>query len=70
MHNVVDLTNESALLAEDRAASDPEGVRALLWALNLQPSSASVRREADVFDLAVFRATGDRHLAGIFGAAA
>ena len=82
MQHVLDLTDEQGLLAEDRVTYDPEGVRRLLAALNLKPTVAPapvpavidareiVAGQASVFDLAVYRATGDRHLASIFSSAA
>jgi hypothetical protein len=75
-HDVLDLTDEPRLLAEDRAEYDPRGVRQLLSALQLKPVGGSSRNgsggtdTAAVFDLAVFRATGDRRLATLFGTAA
>ncbi len=65
----VDLRDEDELLAADRAEYDIDGVRALLAAINLQPvgSPSSLLREGEVVDLAVFRATGSRSLARIFG---
>lgn len=71
-HDVLDLTNEAALLAEDRVEYDPCGMRTLLSALQLKPASGPMvdAPSGDVFDLAVYRATGDRHLASIFGTAA
>jgi len=66
----LDLTNESGMLCEDYAERNPDGTRALLAALNLQPGG----RPADpslgpVFDIGIYRATGSRRLASIFGAA-
>lgn len=78
-HPVLDLTDEAALLAADRArvsdrvaVEDPDGVRALLSALNLKPVTGPMldAPKGDVFDLAVYRATGDRRLACLFGTAA
>lgn len=66
----LDLTDEEGLLAEDFAERNPQGTRALLAALNLRIPGAPQEPRADVFDMAVFRATGDRHLATIFGRAA
>lgn len=66
----LDLTDEDGLLAEDFAERNPQGTRALLAALNLRIPGAPTEAKADVFDMAVFRATGDRHLATIFGKAA
>ncbi|MEQ8841199.1 MAG: hypothetical protein RIB98_09460 [Acidimicrobiales bacterium] len=50
---------------------DLRGVRDLLSALQLKPVSGPMvdTPKGDVFDLAVYRATGDRHLATIFGTA-
>lgn len=75
--HVLDLTDESALLESDRSHGlrvgyDVSGVRALLSALQLKPVSGPMvdTPKGDVFDLAVYRATGDRRLATIFGTAA
>ena len=70
--DVLDLTDESRLLTEDRVDYDPRGVRALLSALRLKPVSGPMidGPKSPVFDLAVFRATGDRRLASLFGTAA
>lgn len=70
--DVLDLTDETALLAKDRAEYDLRGVRALLAALNLKPVSGPMVDAVPgaVFDLAVYRATGDRRLATLFGTAA
>ena len=68
----LDLRDEETLLAGDRAEYDVEGVRALLAAINLQPSwgaAAAQERDAEIMDLAIFRATGSRSLARIFGSA-
>lgn len=67
----LDLRDEQSLLAVDRAEYDIEGVRALLAAINLQPAGGpdDEDRDAEVTDLAVFRATGSRRLARIFGPA-
>ena len=64
----LDLTNEGGLLCEDYAERNPDGTRALLAALNLKPRG----RPADepvghVFDMGIYRATGSRRLASIFG---
>ena len=75
-HDLLDLTDEAALLAGHggarRTGYDPTGARALLSALQLKPVSGPMvdLPRGDVFDLAVFRATGDRRLATIFGTAA
>jgi len=75
-HDLLDLTDEPGLLAQDRVEYDPRGVRQLLSALQLKPVGGSSRNVSDgsdagtVFDLAVFRATGDRRLATLFGTAA
>ncbi|MEZ5165861.1 MAG: hypothetical protein R2695_04970 [Acidimicrobiales bacterium] len=69
---ILDLTDEAALLSADRVELDPRGVRALLSALQLKPvgGPALDAPRGDVFDLAVYRATGDRRLAALFGTAA
>jgi hypothetical protein len=72
LHRVVDLDlrDETGLLAAETAEYDIDGVRALLAAINLQPvgrSETEEDREAEVMDLAVFRATGSLSLARIFG---
>jgi|AACY02.14.fsa_nt_gi hypothetical protein len=81
-HDVLDLTDEAALLAsgsdggavrdDQRVDYDVTGVRAMLSALQLKPVSGPMVdvTKGDVFDLAVYRATGDRRLATIFGTAA
>ena len=75
-HDILDLTDETALLVDDREKSrigyDTSGVRALLSALQLKPVSGPMvdAPKGNVFDLAVFRATGDRRLATLFGTAA
>lgn len=75
-HDILDLTDEASLLAtagdERRIGYDPSGVRALLSALQLKPVSGPMvdLPRGDVFDLAVYRATGDRRLATLFGTAA
>ena len=66
---VLDLTDEQGLLAADYVEYHPDGVRALLAALNLKPSGAAEVEEVQIFDLAVYRATGDRRLATLFGSA-
>lgn len=66
----LDLTDEAGLLAEDAAERDPQGTRARLAALNLRNPAAPTGPRAVVLDAAIFRATGDRHLAGLFGRAA
>jgi hypothetical protein len=65
----LDLRDEDELLAADRVEYDIDGVRALLAAINLQPVGApsSERGDGEIVDLAVFRATGSRSLARIFG---
>lgn len=72
--DILDLTDEIAFLHEDRGTYDPRGVRALLSALQLKPVSGPMvdlaESRGNVFDLAVYRATGDRRLATIFGTAA
>jgi len=63
----LDLTDGWGLLAPDYAEANPEGVAALLSALNLadvpgvEPPDA-----AAVLDLAIYRATGSAHLAELF----
>lgn len=75
-HDILDLTDEATLLAascdEGPIGYDPTGVRALLSALQLKPVSGPMvdLPRGDVFDLAVYRATGDRRLATLFGTAA
>ncbi|MEM7143236.1 MAG: hypothetical protein AAF548_19600 [Actinomycetota bacterium] len=74
--DILDLTDEAALAADepafDLARYDPRGVRALLSALQLKPVSGPMVDvpKGNVFDLAVYRATGDRRLATLFGTAA
>jgi len=74
--HVLDLTDETALFTsshdEDRVDHDPTGVRALLSALQLKPVSGPMvdTVKSDVFDFAVYQATGDRRLATLFGTAA
>lgn len=66
----LDLRDETGLLAADTAEYDIDGVRALLAAINLQPVGRSENEEgleAEVMDLAIFRATGSLSLARIFG---
>ncbi len=64
----LDLTDESAMLCRDYAERNPEGTRALLAALNLQPTGHQADEPTrHVFDLGVYRATGCRRLASIFG---
>lgn len=69
---VLDLTDEVGLHAWHRVAYDRDGVRSLLAELNLRPVAGPALDAArgEVFDLAVYRATGDRRLASLFGAAA
>ena len=75
-HDILDLTDEAALIAgvrdEQRVGYDSTGVRALLSALQLKPVSGPMvdAPKGNVLDLAVYRATGDRRLATIFGTAA
>jgi hypothetical protein len=71
-HQVLDLRDEPRLLALDRVEYDPGGVRDLLFALRLKPAVGATvdASRGNVFDLAVYRATGDRHLAALFGTAA
>lgn len=72
VQDIIDLTDEAAILTEERVVHDPRGVRALLSALNLKPVSGPMvdAPKGNVFDLAVYRATGDRRLATLFGTAA
>lgn len=65
----LDLRDEAGLLAADRAEYDIDAVRALLAAINLQPVGAPTgsAHHAEVMDLAIYRATGSRRLAQIFG---
>ncbi len=64
----LDLTDEGGILCEDYAERNPEGTRALLAALNLQPAGHRAGEPTlHVFDLGVYRATGCRRLASIFG---
>ena len=72
MQHVIDLTDEQGLLVKDRVANDRDGVRSALAALNLKPAGGTTTAsgDAEVFDFAVYRATGDRHLATLFGTAA
>ena len=66
----LDLTDEEGMLVEDFAERNPQGTRALLAALNLKNPAASSEPVAEVMDMAVYRATGDRRLATLFGRAA
>ena len=67
----LDLTDEQGLLARDAAEHDLAGTRSALAALNLRTHGAAATRDhGDRFDFAVYKATGDRHLASIFGRAA
>lgn len=74
--HVIDLTDEAALHAvhpgERRVDYDLTGMRAVLSALQLKPVGGPMvdAPKGDVFDLAVYRATGDRRLATLFGTAA
>lgn len=74
--HVLDLTDETALVSPSRdgvqVAYDATGVRALLSALQLKPVSGPMldAPKGNVFDVAVYRATGDRRLATLFGTAA
>ena len=65
----LDLTDERALLAADQVELHPAGVRNLLAALNLRSADAAPVDDAVVIDVAVYRATGNAHLATIFSAA-
>ena len=64
---VLDLTDEHRLLAADHLERHPDGVRSLLAALNLKPAGRPVEHPGQVVDLAIYRATGDRRLATLFG---
>ncbi len=75
--DLLDLTDEASFHSEDAVVLDldqydPRGVRALLSALQLKPVSGPMvdAPQGNVFDLAVYRATGDRRLATLFGTAA
>jgi hypothetical protein len=71
-HDIIDLTDERSLFAAEPVDVDIDGMRSLLSALQLKPVSGPMvdAPRGDVFDLAVFRATGDRRLATLFGTAA
>ncbi len=63
----LDLTDESGLLVENWVDRNPNGVRSLLAALNLSNLDQSEPdRDAPIFDLAIYRATGSTHLAELF----
>ena len=69
-HRVIDLdlTDEHGLLCQDYAERHPDGTRALLAALNLQPGGHQADEPVGrVFDLGIYRATGSRRLASILG---
>lgn len=66
----VDTSREVGLPIEELVELHPEGVRRLLAALDLQNPAAQREAEGAVIDLAVYRATRDRRLAGLFGPAA
>ncbi|MEM9467052.1 MAG: hypothetical protein AAGA90_16895 [Actinomycetota bacterium] len=66
----LDLTDEAGLLAEDRADNDLQTTRARLAALNLRNPAQPSGPQATVFDATIYRVTGDRHLASLFGRAA
>lgn len=66
----LDLTDESALLAEDTADNDLQATRTRLAALNLRNPAQPSGPVATVFDATIYRVTGDRHLASLFGRAA
>jgi hypothetical protein len=66
----LDLTDEISLLAEDSADNDPQASRARLAALNLRNPAQAIDADPVVFDVAIYKATGDRHLASLFGRAA
>lgn len=63
----LDLTDDTGRLADNFADENPEGVAALLSALDLAdvPTGESPQRAA-VLDLAIYRATGSTHLAEAF----
>ena len=64
----IDLTDEQGLLAEDLAERDPQESRARLAALNLQPAGAAASdARTERFGFAVYKATGDRRIASLFG---
>lgn len=72
----LDLTDEERLLAEDYVEYHPEGVRNLLAALNLRAPHTGFDDRDDqgddegvVIDMAIYKATGNAHLATIFSAA-
>jgi len=63
----LDLTHVTGRLADNFADENPEGVAALLSALDLVDMSAGESPpEAAVLDLAIYRATGSTHLAEAF----
>lgn len=73
---LLDLTDEEALRVQHHAVFDRDGVRCLLAALNLKPHGGVAHEgggadggDAQVFELSVFRATGDLRLASLFGTA-
>jgi len=74
--HVLDLTDETALTStssdSERVGYDATGVRMLLSALQLKPVSGPMvdAPKGNVLDIAVYRATGDRRLATLFGTAA
>ena len=75
MRSVTFLALVASALAVATASAghhDPTGVRALLSALQLKPVSGPMvdTVKSDVFDFAVYQATGDRRLATLFGTAA
>lgn len=70
--HILDLTDSAELDAGVRGGYHKDGVREVLAALQLRPVSGPMvdLPRGDVFDLAVYRATGDHHLASIFGSVA
>lgn len=72
VQDILDLTDEAKLLSEIRVDREHDGMRELLSALKLKPVSGPMMDapKGNVFDLAVYRATGDRRLATLFGTAA
>lgn len=66
----IDLRDEELLHAMLDAEFDIERVRAALHAINLQTTAGAIDTVSHVvFDLAVFRSTGSRRLAAMFGPA-
>ena len=64
----IDLRDEELLHAMLDAEFDVERVRAALYAINLQTTVGALEPGSSVvFDLAVYRSTGSRRLAAMFG---